>query len=40
MKLLRLIKIRLKETYSKVHIGKDLPDNFSIQNNLKQGDAL
>jgi hypothetical protein len=26
--------------YSKVHIGKHLPDNFPIQNGLKQGDAL
>jgi hypothetical protein len=28
------------ETYSKVRIGKDLSDNFPIQNGLKQGDAL
>jgi hypothetical protein len=28
------------ETYSKVHIGKLLPDKFPIQNGLKQGDAL
>jgi retron-type reverse transcriptase len=26
--------------YSKVHIGKHLSDNFSIQNGLKQGGAL
>jgi hypothetical protein len=26
--------------YNKVHIGKHLPDNFPIQNGLKQGDAL
>jgi hypothetical protein len=26
--------------YSKVHIGKHLPDNFPIQNVLKQGDTL
>jgi hypothetical protein len=30
----------LNKTYSKVHIGKHLSDNFSIQNGLKQGDAL
>jgi hypothetical protein len=26
--------------YSKVRIGKHLPDNFPIRNGLKQGDAL
>jgi hypothetical protein len=30
----------LNETYSKVRIGTYLPDNFPIQNGLKQGDAL
>jgi hypothetical protein len=30
----------LNETYSKVHIGKHLSDNFPIQNGLKQGDVL
>jgi hypothetical protein len=40
MKLLSLIKMCLNETYSKVHIGKHLSDNFPIQNGLKQGDAL
>jgi hypothetical protein len=40
MKLVRLIKMCLTETYSKVHIGKHLSDSFSIQNGLKQGDAL
>jgi hypothetical protein len=39
-KLVRLIKICLNETYSKVHIGKSLADAFCIQNGLKQGDAL
>jgi hypothetical protein len=39
MKLVRLIKMCLNETYSKVHIGKHLSDSFSIQNGLKQGDA-
>jgi hypothetical protein len=40
MKLVRLIKICLNETYSKVCIGKHLSDSFPIQNGLKQGDAL
>jgi hypothetical protein len=39
-KLVRLIKMCLNETYSKVHIGKLLSDKFTIQNGLKQGDAL
>jgi hypothetical protein len=39
-KLVRLIKICLNETCSKVHIGKLLSDKFPIQNGLKQGDAL
>jgi hypothetical protein len=26
--------------YSKIRIGTHLPDNFPIQNGLKQGDAL
>jgi hypothetical protein len=30
----------LNETYSKVHIGKHLSDNFPTQNGLKKGDAL
>jgi hypothetical protein len=40
MKLVMLIKMCLNETYSKVHIGKHLSDSFSVQNGLKQGDAL
>jgi hypothetical protein len=40
MKLVRLIKMFLSEMYSKVCIGKHLFDNFPIQNDLKQGDAL
>jgi hypothetical protein len=40
MKLVRLIKICLNETYSKVRVGKRLFDMFPIQNGLKQGDAL
>jgi retron-type reverse transcriptase len=30
----------LNETYSRVFIGKNLSDKFTIQNGLKQGDAL
>jgi hypothetical protein len=40
MKLVRLIKMFLNETYSKVCIGKHLSDSFPLQNGLKQGDAL
>jgi hypothetical protein len=40
MKLIRLIKMCLNETYTKVRIGKHLSDSFPIQNGLKQGDAL
>jgi hypothetical protein len=39
-KLVRLIKMCLNETYSKVRTGKLLSDKFPIQNGLKQGDAL
>jgi hypothetical protein len=39
-KLVRLIKMCLKETYSKVRVGELLSDKFLIQNGLKQGDAL
>jgi hypothetical protein len=40
MKLVRLIRISLNKTYTKVRIGKQLSDIFPIQNGLKQGDAL
>jgi hypothetical protein len=40
LKLVRLIKTCLNETYSKVRIGKYLSDMFPIQNGLKQGDVL
>jgi hypothetical protein len=40
MKLVRLIKMCLNETYSKVRRGKHLSDSFPIQNGLKQGDAV
>jgi hypothetical protein len=39
-KLVRLIKMCLNETYSKVHVGKLLSGTFPIQNGLKQGDAV
>jgi hypothetical protein len=40
MKLVRLIKMFLNDTCSKVCIGKNLFDVFPIQNDLKQGDSL
>jgi hypothetical protein len=40
MKLVRLIKMCLNENYSEVHIGKNLSDEFPIENVLKRGDAL
>jgi hypothetical protein len=40
VKLVRLIKLCVSETYSEVRIGKRLLDTFAIQNGLKQGDAL
>jgi hypothetical protein len=40
MKLVRLIKMCLNETHSKVGIGTYLSHNFPTQNGLKQGDAL
>jgi hypothetical protein len=40
MKLVRLFKICLNETYSKVRIGKHFSDSCPVQNGLKQGDAL
>jgi hypothetical protein len=39
-KRVRLIKMYLNETYSKIRIGKHLSGAFPIQNGLKQGDAL
>jgi hypothetical protein len=36
MKLVRLIKMCLSETYSKVRIGKHLSESFPIQNGLKK----
>ena len=40
MKLLRIIKLCLTETYSRVRVGRNLSDMFPIRNGLKQGDAL
>jgi len=40
MKMVRLIKMCLTETYSTVRAGKNLSDMFPIRNGLKQGDAL
>jgi hypothetical protein len=40
MKLVRLIKICLRETYSRVRVGKRLSEMFPTENVLKQGDAL
>jgi hypothetical protein len=40
MKLVRLIKMCLNETYSKACIGKHFSDSFPIQKGLKQGDVL
>jgi hypothetical protein len=40
MKLVRLIKMCLSETYSRVRVGKHLSETFPIKNGLKQGDAL
>jgi hypothetical protein len=40
MKLARLIKMCLNETYIKVRVCKHLSDSFPFQNGLKQGDAL
>jgi hypothetical protein len=39
VKLIRLIKMCLNETYSRVRVGKHLCDRFPIKNGLK-GDAL
>jgi hypothetical protein len=40
MKLVRLIKMCLNETYSRVWVGKHLSDILLIMNGLKQVDAL
>ena len=40
MKLVRIIKLCLTETYSRIRVGKNLSDIFPIRNGLKQGDVL
>jgi hypothetical protein len=40
MKLVKLIKMCLNETYSRVQVGKNLSDMSPIRNGLKQRDAL
>jgi hypothetical protein len=40
IRLVKLFKMCLNETYSKVRIGKYLSDAFLIQNGLKERDAL
>jgi hypothetical protein len=35
MNLVRLIKMYMNETYSRVHVGKHLSDIFPIKNDLK-----
>ena len=40
VKLVRLITMRLNETYTRVCVGKHLSDMFPIKSDLKQGDAL
>ena len=39
-KLIRLIKMCLTETYSRVRVGKNFSEMFPIRIGLKQGDAL
>jgi len=40
MKLVRLIKMCLTETYSGVRVGKNLTDIFPIMNGLKKKEML
>jgi len=40
MKIVRLIKMCLTETYSRFRIGKNLSDMLPTRNGLKQRDAL
>ena len=40
MILVRLIKMCLTETYTRVRVGKNLSDIFPVSNGLKQGDNL
>jgi hypothetical protein len=38
MKLVRIIKVCLKETYRRVKVGNDMSDMFLIRNGLRQRD--
>jgi hypothetical protein len=38
-KLVKLIKMSLTETYSRVRVSKNVSDRFLITNGLKKGDA-
>ena len=40
MKQVRLIKMCLNETCTRVHVGRHLSDMIPIKNGLKQGEAL
>ena len=40
MKLVRLIKMCLTETYSRIWVDNNVSDMFPFRNGLKQGDAL
>ena len=40
MKMVRLIKIYLNETYGRFRVGKLLSHMFTIKNGLKEEDAL
>ena len=40
MKLIRLIKMCVNETCSRVQVGKQLSDMFCIKNGLRQGGTL
>ena len=40
MKLVKLMKMCLAGTYSRVWVGKNFSDMFRIRNGLKQGDVL
>ena len=39
-KLVKLIKMCLTETYSRVRVDRNFSDMFPVRNGLKQGDAL
>ena len=40
MKLVRVIKMCLTDTYNRVRVGKNLSDMFPIRNGLKQGNCF